>query len=261
VRVNVLGINHFTFVDAIGLDGRDMLPAYRAFAEAHDNSGWTPREPDPDDEHDFYFMDRSRVKFDLLRRFGIPAAAGDRHLAEFMPQAEYLDQSEAWNFTLTPVSYRKRYLAQKQARAAALAAGDGSPYADRSDEALVDQIKALMGLGDFVSNVNLPNRGQIENLPLGTIVETNALFSSLGVTPLLAGHLPDPLHEVVADHAARQTALLDTVFEARWGDLFELFSSDPLVAPLPEAEARAMYGEMVQATAQHLPAELHMEAV
>ncbi|MFQ1702532.1 alpha-galactosidase [Loktanella agnita] len=260
VRVNVLGINHFTFVDAIGLDGRDMLPAYRAFADQHGNSGWTARERDPDDEHDNYFMDRSRVKFDMFRRFGIPAAAGDRHLAEFVPQSEYLDTAEAWDFTLTPVSYRIRDRAAKRKAAAALAAGEGKPAANRSDEALVDQIKGLMGLGDFISNVNLPNRGQIEGLPLGTIVETNALFSSLGVTPLVAGRLPDSLLAIVADHAARQTALLDAVIGQRWDDLFDLFRTDPLVAPLPDDTARQMFNEMVQATSRHLPDALLQEA-
>lgn len=260
VEVNVLGINHFTFVDAIGLEGRDMLPAYRAFAGQHGNSGWSPREIDPTDEHDLYFMDRSRVKFDLYRRFGIPAAAGDRHLAEFMPQGEYLDVAADWEFTLTPVSYRVRDRAEKRARADALAAGQGVPYADRSDEALVDQIKGLMGLGQFVSNVNLPNRGQMDGLPLGTIVETNALFSSLGVTPLVAGRMPDALLAITADHAARQSALLQAVGEGRWDDLFELFRTDPLVAPLPVEAARQMFDEMVQATAHHLPRDLLKEA-
>lgn len=256
VRVNVLGINHFTFVDAIALDGRDMLPAYRAFAEAHGNSGWSPRPKDPTDEHDTYFMDDSRVKFDLYRRFGIPAAAGDRHLAEFLPQTDYLDGAEGWGFTLTPVSYRIRDRAAKQAQAAALAAGQGTPYADRSDEALVDQIKGLMGLGDFTSNVNLPNAGQVAGLPLGAIVETNALFSSLGPVPLIAGRLPAALESITLDHIHRQTGLLDAVFAQDWAALPDLFASDPLTTPLGPDRARALYSEMVRATARHLPTSL-----
>jgi alpha-galactosidase len=260
VRVNVLGLNHFTFVDAIGLDGRDMLPAYRAFADQFGNSGWAIRDKVPGDEHDTYFMDRSRVKFDLYRRFGIPAAAGDRHLAEFLPQSEYLDDSSGWDFALTPVSYRVRDRKAKQDKAAQLAAGLGTPSADRSDEALVDQIKGLMGLGDFTSNVNLPNRGQLSGLPEGTIVETNALFSSLGVTPLVAGQPPAALLEIMSDHAARQNALIAAVCDAQWGDLFALFRTDPLVAALPEPQARDMFKQMLEATARHLPPDLLREA-
>jgi len=253
VSVNVLGINHFTFVDAIALNGQDMLPAYSEFATAQANSGWAENPPAANDEHASYFEDRSRVKFDLLRRFGIPAAAGDRHLAEFLPPNLYLADAKGWDFGLTPVEYRVRYQAQKRARAEALADGQITPEPARSQEALVDQIAALMQGGPYISNVNLPNRGQIENLPAGTIVETNAVFSGLGIQPVLAGRLPDALHAVVADHAARQTDMLEVFCAGAFDELFELFRTDPQVAALPTDKARAMYNEMVQATAGYLP--------
>ena len=40
----------------------------------------------------------------------------------------------------------------------------------------VDQILALLGVQALDTNVNLPNRGQLPDLPLGAIVETNAQF-------------------------------------------------------------------------------------
>ncbi|WP_138467200.1 alpha-galactosidase [Poseidonocella sp. HB161398] len=256
VEANVLGINHFTFADRIALRGRDMLPAYRDFARAHAASGWVAAEPDPADEHERYFGDRSKVKFDLFRRFGIPAAAGDRHLAEFLPAAEYLDDAARWSFGLTPVEYRQREQAAKRTRAEALAAGGGVPAPERSDEALVDQIVALCAGEPFVSNVNLPNRGQIAGLPQGAVVETNAVFSGLGATPVMAGRLPPALEAVAADHAARQSALLDAVMAGEAGALFPLFSSDPLVAPLGEARARSLFQEMIAATGAWIPETL-----
>lgn len=260
VELNVLGINHFTFVDAIALDGRDMMPAYRAFMEAHRDSGWRPVPLDPEDEKGRYFEDHYRVKIDLSHRFGICAAAGDRHLAEFMPGKDYLAVNHDWGFGLTPVDYRRREQAEKRATAAAWDRGEDVPPLERSDEALVDQIAALMGLGRHVSNANMPNRGQVEGLPLGAIVETNVMFSGLGITPLVAGRLPVSLEPVVRAHADRQTALLDAVVEGRYGDLFALFRTDPLVAPLSNGAARAMYSEMIRATSDWLPVELAKEA-
>ena len=260
VRVNVLGINHFTFVDQIALDGRDMLPAYRKFAQAHANSGWVAQEPDPNDEFERYFGDRSRVKFDMLRRFGIPAAAGDRHLVEFVPQNMYLADPNGWGFGLTPVDFRIRHQEERRIAALALANGENPPEAARSDEALVDQIAALMGQGTYISNVNLPNRGQMYGLPLGAIVETNATFSGLGVTPMIAGALPADLNAIVADHVNRQNALLQAVADKNYAALFNLFRTDPLVAPLDDARARALYRDMVTATAAYLPQELIKEA-
>lgn len=256
VMVNVLGINHFTFVDAIALHGQDMMPAYRAFAQAHSNSGWAAQRPDPEDEHARYFDDRSRVKFDLLRRYGIAGAAGDRHLAEFLPANCYLVDAEDWDFGLTPVDYRVRYQAQKRARAEALVSGETAAEPRQSDEALVDQIVALVCGGSYISNVNLPNKGQMAGLPAGAIVETNAVFSGLGIDAVVAGSLPAELHNIVADHSKRQTQLLQSYAAGDYSALFGLFQSDPLVSVLAVDRARTMYRAMLQATSDYLPAAL-----
>jgi galacturan 1,4-alpha-galacturonidase len=260
VAVNVVGINHFTFATGIRLDGRDMMADWAEFARAHADRGWHEAVPDSDDEHARYFSSRSRVKFDLHRRFGLAPAAGDRHLAEFLPAQEYLDDAAGWGFALTPVDYRKRDRAARRARAEAMIEGRIIPAAKRSDEAMLDQFAALMGAAPHVSNVNLPNRGQIAGLPQGTVVETNARFTQDGIEAIPAGAIPGPLAGIVADHAARQRALVDAVVGDDYGALFPLFASDPLVRPLPEAKARAMFAEMLQATARWLPDALVAEA-
>lgn len=252
----MLGINHFTFVDRITAAGLDLTEDYRAFAAEHSVTGWRETPLDPDDEHARCFEDHARVKFDLHRRFGIAGAAGDRHLSEFLPQADYLDAAEGWGFGLTPVDYRKRERVEKIAAAEALAAGGPLPATVRSDEAIVDQIVALKGGPAHVSNANLPNRGQVAGLPEGAIVETNAVFSGLGIVPMVAGRLPATLEPLVADHARRQIALLDAVVAEDWGALPALFASDPLVAPLGASRARDLLTEMIAATAHRLPPSL-----
>ncbi|POF27877.1 family 4 glycosyl hydrolase [Roseibium marinum] len=260
IDVNVLGINHFTFVDRITLADRDLMPAYRKFAADHADAGWREREPAPDDEHARYFEDRNRVKFDLLNRFGIAAAAGDRHLAEFLPAGDYLKSHAAWGFTLTPVDFRIRYQEQKRARAEDLASAKAEPRAVRSDEALIDQIAALMGQGKHVSNVNLPNRGQLEGLDLDAIVETNAVFLEGEITPINAGGLPPELEKIVLDHSRRQMGLLTALAEGNYRSLAPLFCSDPLVRDLTERDAHAMFQEMISSTAHLLPSRLAAEA-
>ena len=101
VHVNVLGINHFTWFDAASCRGVDLMPVYRAFVDKHYDEGFDdpakPWDASP-------FNCAHRVKFDLFRRYGLIAAAGDRHLAEFMPGDEYLKDPEtvrAWKFGLT----------------------------------------------------------------------------------------------------------------------------------------------------------------
>ncbi|MGH1415385.1 MAG: alpha-galactosidase [Pelagimonas sp.] len=256
VEVNVLGINHFTFVDQISLAGRDMMPAYRAFVAEHSTTGWSQTEPGNDAEHSLFFGSNNLVAFDLLRRFGVPAAAGDRHLAEFLPVDEYLSNPGRWGFALTPVEYRIRDRAAKLARAESMQQGQTDLVAKKSDESLIDQIAALMHGTPFISNVNLPNTGQVDGLPLGAIVETNAAFSGLGVKPVFAGRLPNSLLSVVSDHANRQTNLLSATLQEDRSALFDLFQSDPLVAPLPTKEAQNMFDQMLFATASWLPETL-----
>lgn len=256
VAVNVLGINHFTFVDHAVVGGEDLLPDYLAFAAEMAESGWRATPIQKNDEFAYYFEDVNKVKFDLARRFGIAAAAGDRHLAEFVPQGWYLDHHQRFGFNLTPVEFRVRDRERKRARADALDNGAPLPPPSRTEEALLDEIRALFGGTPLVTNANCPNQGQMAGLPTGAIIETNLVFSGLGVTPLAAGRLPTALELLVRPHAERQTALVDAVLGERWSDLFPLFLSDPLVAPLGPDEARRLYREMVEATSRHLPKTL-----
>ena len=118
-----------------------------------------------------------KVKFDLFLRYGLIAAAGDRHLAEFLPPW-YLKNPETarqWGFSLTPVAWRKEDLKRRLARQARLLSGEEALELKGSGEEGHLLIKALLGLGDLVSNVNVPNRGQVENLPLGAVVELSLI--------------------------------------------------------------------------------------
>ena len=47
-------------------------------------------------------------------------------------------------------------------------------------------------------NRYIPNVGQIPNLPLGVIVETNATFRSDGFKPVMAGSIPDDILPLIS---------------------------------------------------------------
>ena len=125
------------------------------------------------------FASRERVKMDLFLRFGAIAAAGDRHLAEFCPGSWYLKDPEtvkSWCFGLTTVAWRKEDLKKRLERSERLYTGEETPVISQTGEEGVQQMRAILGLRDLVTNVNIPNLGQIPNLPFGAVVETNAHF-------------------------------------------------------------------------------------
>ena len=159
---------------------------------------------------------------DLFRRFGIIAAAGDRHLAEFMPGTEYLKDPETvqdWQFGLTTVASRKQVQMERMEKGEKLAAGKEQVELLPSKEEGVGIIKALCGLGRFISNVNIPN----ESLVIPEPAERSGGGSKCGAGQRL--HLShygraaaESVRKLVLPHAKNHSlivrAALETDFEA-----------------------------------------------
>lgn len=98
-----------------------------------------------------------RVKFDLFKKYGWIAAAGDRHLAEFMPPI-YLKDPEtvaSWKFGLTTVAWRKEDLKKRLEKSKKLVSGEEKVELIPSGEEGILLIKALCGLTRMISNVNI----------------------------------------------------------------------------------------------------------
>lgn len=250
ICVNVLGVNHFTWFDTASWKGIDLFPIYRRYVQEHLSDGYA--EPDTNWMNSSFGC-RHRVKFDLFRRYGWIAAAGDRHLAEFMPGDEYLRDPQtvkSWDFGLTTVDWRKQDLQDRLARSRRLLSGEEALSLTPTGEEGVLLMKALCGLGRMVSNVNIPNRmGQIANLPRETVVETNALFERDAVRPLEAGNLKADILELVRPHAENQRRVLRAA-KTRDADLTaEAFENDPLVrGRATREEIRALVRDMMAAT-------------
>ena len=190
ILVDVVGINHFTWFTRASYQGMDLFPVYDRFIDQHFEEGYN----DPDRNWmNGTFNCAHRVKFDLFKRYGAIAAAGDRHLAEFMPGDLYLKNPEtvkAWKFALTPVSWRKERQADKNAQALRLASGEEELKLDDTGEEGLRLIKALCGAERFVTNVNIPNfAGQIPNFPKDAVVETNAVFSRDHIAQIGRAHV------------------------------------------------------------------------
>ena len=195
-----------------------------------------------------------KVKFDLFRRYGAIAAAGDRHLAEFCEGKWYLrdpEQVKSWGFGLTPVKWRTDDLKKRLAKSAALLSGEQVPTLRPTGEDGVSQIRALLGLGTLVTNVNLPNRGQVPNLPYDAVVETNAVFSDGCVTPCMAGPLPGGIRGLVSRIVDAQETVVQAAQERDLQKAFLAFANDPLVT-VDMPTARTLFGEMVEGTKAYL---------
>ena len=252
IKTRVMGVNHFTWFTEAKYRNIDLFEVWEEFLAKYEKDGVLDGRDD--NWINRHFECAHKVKFDLYKKFGYIAAAGDRHLAEFCPLDWYLSSPERvynWKFSLTPVSWRRKNLEEANAKTVKLANGESKLKLTPSGEEAIDQMRALLGLRDLVTNVNLPNRGQIPNLPLGVCVETNAAFTTDCVTPVASGDLPASIYPLVARVASVQEATVKAGL-ARDLDLgFAAFLSDPLVC-IPQEDAKKLYDEMIDNTKHYL---------
>ena len=253
ICVNVVGINHFTWFTKAQYKNIDLFDTYTKFVDKYYESGF-------DKKGDANWMNNSfssaaRVRFDLFRRFGYIAAAGDRHLAEFCNRDEYLTDPETvkkWTFGLTTVAWRKNDLTKRLEKSARLLSGEEQFKLKDSGEEGVNQIRALLGLHKLVTNVNLPNRGQIANLPLGSVVETNAVFSADSVIPVMAGELPESICEKISVVSRENDRAVEAAFSQDLKLCFEVFCESHLLRELTQEQKKALFEEMYQGTKKYL---------
>ncbi len=252
IRSDVIGVNHFTWLTSAQYNNIDIFPIYREFAEEHREKGYDFML---EIEHiNNAWRHLEKVKFDLFLRYGYIAAAGDRHLAEFCPGGWYLDNPEQvwdWGFGLTPVSWRKDDLKMRLERAERLISGEEKFKISPTGEEGVNQIRALLGLKDLVTNVNIPNRGQVPNLPLGAIVETNATFRANSLEPIMTNGVPKEIYPLISRVSGGQQLLVDAIVARDIEKAFLVFANDPLVR-LPLNKARELFDKMIANTSKYL---------
>lgn len=251
IDVNVFGVNHFTWIDRAGYRGTDLLALVRHhMAQPGVVRPYTRAEVEAIGS---WFVSPEQVKYALFERFGALAAAGDRHLVEFLPG--FIRSPETlfrWGIVRTPVSWRIERQPALFRQAQAIMAGREPLAIQPTGEEGVAQIRALVGLGPIVTNVNVENRGQIANLPLGAVVETNARFDRDEVRPLVAGALPPALQALVARHVSNQEAIVEAALARDKERAFLAVYGDP-TTDLPIDDAWHMFGELLRASREYLP--------
>lgn len=255
ILVNVVGINHFTWFTSASYKGIDLFPVYRDYIDRHFEEGY---ELESENWLNASFRCANRVKMDLFRRYGLIAAAGDRHLAEFMPGDEYLRDPQtvaSWRFGLTTVAWRKKELEERLARSRRLVSGAEEIALEATGEEGILLIKALCGLTRVISNVNIPNRaGQIANLPGEALVETNAVFERDCVRPVMAGEIPENIKALIMPHLENHERIMKAALDCDEELVVRAFMNDPLIKgkKCGEEDVRALVRDMIANTEKYL---------
>ena len=255
IYTDACGVNHFTWITEAKYQDMDLLSLIPEFAEKYFEEGYYEEGDDRFAFRTNPFAYGNKVKLDLYAKYGALAAAGDRHLVEFLPNTWYLKDPQTvkdWAFNLTTVDYREKEQTQKIADTIEMAEGRKEFPVEQSDEEAVQLLKALLGFGTVVSNVNMPNRGQMPQMPIGSIVETNCVFSNDCVSPVVSRPLPTGAQNLVYRCCVNIDNTYEGIKERNLDKIFQAFINQPLCNCLTMEQAKDLFQEMCRNTRAYL---------
>lgn len=232
-NMEVAGINHLPLILSMDVDGRNGIDLLKEWLECHDVFKFAG---DHDDDIHNIFKDRLAVKLSLFEKLGVLFGAGDRHVAEFFSSFlnEESDRGGRYGVVLTTVDHREMLAAHRRTRIEAFVDGAAEEM-KMSNEQMAPVMAALSGGPPARCFVNIPNQGQISNLPIKVTVECVAEIDSLGVRPISVGELPYPAYSVVSSHVARQELIVEAALTGHRASALAALTTDPLLRDLETA--------------------------
>ncbi len=254
IYTDACGVNHFTWITEAKYKNIDLLKLLPSFMDKYYEEGYYEYQDRYQFNYDC-FAYGNKVKMNLFKRYGILAAAGDRHLAEFMNPNWYLKNPQTvkdWKFNLTTVDFRINQMNERIEESIKLANGEKEINLVPSGEEATDLIKAILGHQVIISNVNLPNQGQIPQLPLGSIVETNCIFENDQVKPIVSKPLTLPVLNMVQKAANNIDTLYDGIKKRDLDIIFACFMNQALCSNLSIEDGFNLFKEMVLNTRKYL---------
>jgi alpha-galactosidase/6-phospho-beta-glucosidase family protein len=250
IKTIVAGINHLIWILSMTIDGIDAFPRLGEIAQDILIGRLTTGQPQTS------LSDHFRIKSRLFQIFGALPAAGDRHVAEFFPffLTEASKRGNDWGVLQTTIKerYAWRQAAREKVENILTNSIDPTAYLEHpSEEAAAPIIAAISSGGQYLGIMNLPNRGQIANLPPDVIVETFGIVDSLGARGIASGRLSDGIHAIIAKHVENQEMIVRSALSGDKKLALQALVNDPMVYNLLNAEK--MLDELLIANRLYLP--------
>jgi alpha-galactosidase len=241
ITPTVAGVNHLPFITALDVAGHDGLEGLREVIDRRD----------PAKEE---LLRQHRVKLELFSRFGVLPGAGDRHVVEFFPGflTEDAEWGQRWGVHLTTIDERELEQAYHVRQFEEMLAKDTvSKWPSGEMVAPVIQCFELDQTGWFP--LNIPNDGQVADLPFGVTVESMCIADGNGVRGRDGVRLPPTMAECLRRVSASQELTVEAAVTGNRDTVFEAMLLDPLAGRIDYDRLGAMTDEMLAATKAWLP--------
>ncbi len=247
LRYKVAGVNHVAFFLRLEHEGRDLYPALRqGYA-----SGRLPKPP--------LLMPRcpNKVRYEVMDHLGFFCTESSEHLSEYVPwfikdgRQDLIDE-----FSIPLDEYPTRceeQVANWKEQAKTLMDGRNIEVS-RSHEFAADLMNAMITDAPYVAYGNLPNTGQIPQLPLGAAVETPCLVDANGVQPSVVTDIPPQLVALMRTQINVQELTVRALTERNPEYIYHAAMMDPhTAAELDLRQIRSLVSDLLIAHADWLP--------
>ena len=239
VDIRAAGTNHFSWILSIHdkHSGEDLYPLFRKrFFEL-----------DPK------FEPLTRDVFDAFGLFPIP---GDTHLSEYLPWVSdpLTKPWEKYDIKLYDWELMSAIRGYEQSRLADMANGDLTidGLRDTDSEGALEMIENIAGNGNhYHLAANLPNVGQISNLPIGATVETPVFVDGAGIHPVHVGALPEPIAELCRRELTVAQLCVDAAVEGSREKALQCLLLDPMIRDIQMA--KNILDDYLVTFKEHLP--------
>ncbi|WP_170790004.1 alpha-glucosidase/alpha-galactosidase [Ruegeria lacuscaerulensis] len=247
IRYKVAGVNHVAFFLRLEHEGHDLYPALRqGYA-----GGRFPKPP--------LLMPRcpNKVRYEVMDHLGYFCTESSEHLAEYVPwfiKDGREDLIEQFSIPLDeyPTRCEEQIVSWKEQ---AKTLTDGRDIAvTRSHEFAADLMNAIVTDTPYVAYGNLPNTGQIPQLPLGAAVETPCLVDSNGVQPSVVTDIPPQLIALMRSQINVQELTVRALVDQNPEYIYHAAMMDPhTAAELDLRQIRNLVTELLTAHSEWLP--------
>ena len=224
VDIRAAGLNHFTWMLSLHdrRTGEDLYPLFRKR---------------------FFELD---PKFEPLTRdvfsaFGLFPIPGDTHLCEYLPWVSDA-QTKPWdkyNIRLYDWDLMAARRDFELDRLNDMANGSSTieGLLDTDSEGALEMIENVAGTGNhYHLAANLPNVGQVSNLPLGATVETPVQVNGAGIHPVHVGALPEPIAELLRRETTAAQLCVDSAVEGSREKALQCLLLDPVITDIGTAK-------------------------
>ncbi len=258
VLPTVAGVNHFPVVTNLEVDGED---GFGMLSEMLEEAGGVtalaphPGRPEAEAFSRLDFVQRHALKLTLLDKWGALPAAGDRHIAEFLPWV--LTDESGWgadfNIELTSIAQRQEHQTGYITDVDAWLGGTKPLQTWQSGELPALVIDSLVTGSPRALPVNIPNAGQVPDVPGEVVVESICIVDGDGVRGRDVAPLPPPYAELVRRHVAVAEMTVAAAIEGDRTLAGAAFFLDPLAGRGDLHQTEAMVADLLSATEAWLP--------